>query len=366
MKGWHHKKPVQKFDKLNVTTFPLYGENLLVIGLFTIMFSLACIWASLPVGMGIRSVAFWFICITLFFNYAFVIVDYTSRGMQRVPRLSGEMVFPTHDTRLYTIAALTICYLAFLMSGEAELAQGKLIIAFFTYPLMFSLLIVHTSPSKLLNPIGLVKTLYLFSTSKDAVVFYFWQLVTGTVLYLEVTSFGVISAAHILWQVPLTLFLLFITFRALGVALNTKGPSFGLSVLQNAESYQQELEEEAARNLNEFVLKLHRLVRVHEYEQAFDLIKEFQKEEGHDQDDALFIRLSEWEDKGLARRMGTHLAERLMQKGDTQRALKVFRESYDMAPKRFEFSSQTMLERFVDEAKDLASIERLTAYRDRE
>jgi hypothetical protein len=54
---------------------------------------MACLWSSLPNAMGIRSIPFWLICITLFFNYVFVIVDHTSRGFQRAPKLSGELAF---------------------------------------------------------------------------------------------------------------------------------------------------------------------------------------------------------------------------------------------------------------------------------
>ena len=105
------RKAKPQYVRLQILAFPFYLENILVLLLFSAMFITACLWASLPGWMGLRSVGFWFICITLFFNYVFVIVDFTSRGMQRVPKLSGEMVFPTHDLRLYTIALLTICLL---------------------------------------------------------------------------------------------------------------------------------------------------------------------------------------------------------------------------------------------------------------
>lgn len=360
MISWKNKQPVRPFEKLTVLSFPFYLENLLVIGFFSMMFTIACIWASLPAGMGLRSVSFWFICITLFFNYIFVIVDYTSRGLERVPKLSGEMVFPTHDSRLYTIAILTIGYLAFIMSGwETSGRSIRLIIAFFTYPLMFSLLIVHQRLITLFNPVKLLTTLFLFSRSVDALVFYGWQLLTAVVLYLEIAFFNEIAFAHIFWQVPLTLLLLFITFRSLGVALNTNGPSFGLKVLQNEETHLEAIDEDARIELDKFILKLHRIARVHEYSQAFGMIEEYQKKEGHQQDHALFNRLCQWDDKRLASMLGAQLAERLLTAGAREQALKVFRESYDMAPSRFHFSSGTVTNMFVDATKDLASQERL-------
>lgn len=113
MLDWRHPRPASDFQELTIFRFPFFLENLLVLGLYSFMFFMACLWSSLPNLMGIGSASFWLTCITLFFNYGFVIVDHTSRGFQHVPKLSGELVFPTHDSRLFTITGLTLCYFAF-------------------------------------------------------------------------------------------------------------------------------------------------------------------------------------------------------------------------------------------------------------
>jgi tetratricopeptide (TPR) repeat protein len=359
---WRVRRPVQAFDPLRIFQFPFYLENILVILLFCIMFITACIWASLPVGMGIRSVPFWFLCITVFFNYMFVVVDWTSRGFQHMPKLSGDLVFPSHDSRLFTIALLTLCYLAFLLGNWAEEFRAvRLLAAFFTYPLFFGLLIVHSRLTELLNPIKLLKTLYLFSTAGVSLIFYVLQLVTGALLYFEFQAFGQISLAHLLWQVPLTLILLFMLFRSLGVVLNTQGPSFGLPVLQNEDTQSAAFEEEARVELDKFVMSLHRWARVNEFGEAWKLIQAFQKENRHHLDDALFTRLSEWTNQRLAAMLGADIAERLMREGDTKRALSIFRQSYDMSP-GFRFSSGSMALQFLERASDLASRQRLFGY----
>lgn len=354
------RKAKPQYVRLQILAFPFYLENILVLLLFSAMFITACLWASLPGWMGLRSVGFWFICITLFFNYVFVIVDFTSRGMQRVPKLSGEMVFPTHDLRLYTIALLTICHFTFVFgSWETASMPLRLAITFFSYPLMFSMLIVHQDLKTLLNPLKLVGTLYLFSQSRDALVFFICQLVTAGFMYFAFTTYGDISFAHIFWQIPVTLTLLFITFRALGVALNTRGPSFGLSVLQNEATFDEAISEAERIELDKFILRLHRWVRVHEYRKAFEMIIEYQAEHGHQSDDALFVRLSSWDDKRLAAMLGAQLAERLLLAHETDRAMKVFRESYDMAPTRFRFTNGTVALSFLNAAGDAASQQRL-------
>lgn len=363
MVEWRHRKPVADYEKLVVFQYPFYLENALVVALFSLMFIVASVWASLPVGMGLGSVSFWFVCVTIFFNYAFVIVDYTSRGIQRIPKISGELVFPTHDSRLFSIAALTICYLAFVFGGWDDSSKTiRLIIAFFTYPLMFSLLIVNVNPLTLLNPVALARSLWIFSTSIDSAVFYGLQLVTSSLLFFEIQYFGQISVAHVFWQVPITVTLLFMLFRSLGVVLNTQGPKFGLSVLQNAETHQAALEEQARVQLGDFILKLHRWVRVHEYKKAWALIEEFQREHQSSLDAELFHRLGQWDDKRLAAMLGANLAERLLHEGETERSLKVFRESFTMSPNKFTFSSGTVALLFADAAQDEASREKVYQY----
>jgi len=360
---WRHRQPVADYEKLEIFRYPFYLENALLIGLFSIIFVIASIWASLPAGMGIRSLTLWFVGVVIFFNYIFVIVDYTSRGIQRIPKLSGELVFPTHDYRLFTIAVLTICHMAFVLGGGEDTSKTmRLIIAFFTYPLMFSLLVVNINPLTLLNPIALARSLWIFSTSMDSAVFYGLQLATSSLLFFEIQSFGKISVAHVLWQVPITVTMLIMLFRSLGVVLNTQGPKFGLLVLQNAETHQAALEEQARVQLGEFILKLHRWVRVHEYKKAWALIEEFQREHQYSLDSELFHRLGQWDDQRLAAMLGASLAERLLHEGETERSLKVFRESYTMAPNKFVFSSGSVALLFADAALDEASREQVYLY----
>ena len=122
------------------------------------------------------------------------------------------------------------------------------------------------------------------------------------------------------------------------------------------------LEEQARVQLSEFVMKLHRWVRVHEYKKAWVLVEEFQRERQNSLDSELFHRLDQWDDKRLAAMLGASLAERLFREGETQRALKVFRESYTMSPNKFAFSSGTIALRFADAARDEASREKVYQY----
>ena len=137
--------------------------------------------------------------------------------------------------------------------------------------------------------------------------------------------------------------------------LNTQGPRLGIPVLQNEETQLRALEEEARIELSEFIMKLHKLVRVHEYKKAFALIESFQKENSHSLDANLFERLSQWDDKRLAVKLGAGFAERLLKEGDTQRALKVFRESYEMNPRKFKLTSGSRALEFLEAARDAPS-----------
>jgi tetratricopeptide (TPR) repeat protein len=133
-------------------------------------------------------------------------------------------------------------------------------------------------------------------------------------------------------------------------------------VLQNEDTHIASLERAAEIRLSQFVIQLHRLTRVHEYRKAFDLIQVFQKENHNNLDEPLYARLCEWDDKRLAAMLGANRAERLLRDGEAERALKIFRDSYDMDPIKFAFSSGTSSLLFCNVAKDRASQERLFKY----
>jgi tetratricopeptide (TPR) repeat protein len=133
-------------------------------------------------------------------------------------------------------------------------------------------------------------------------------------------------------------------------------------VLQNEDTHIASLERAAEIRLSQFVMQLHRLTRVHEYRKAFDLIQIFQKENHNNLDEHLYARLCEWDDKRLTAMLGADLAERLLRDGEAERALKIFRDSYDMDPIKFAFSSGTSSLLFCNVAKDRASQERLFKY----
>jgi hypothetical protein len=145
----------------------------------------------------------------------------------------------------------------------------------------------------------LIKSIVVFTASRFAPTFYLLQFVTGALLYFNIQSFGELSTWHLIWQVPITLTLLFLTFRALGVLINAQGPKLGIAVLQNEDTHIASLERAAEIRLSQFVIQLHRLTRVHEYRKAFDLIQIFQKENHNNLDEHLYARLCEWEDKRL-------------------------------------------------------------------
>jgi hypothetical protein len=363
VREWRIRTPVGEYKPLEVIRFVFYPENLLMLCLFSVMFWIACVWSSLPYGMGLRSAPFWFLCITLFFNYSFVVVDYTARGVKSLPKISGEMVFPSSDLRLYTFAFLTLSFAAFVFGGwESTDQSSRLMLAFFLYPLMLSVLIVSQRLSGLLNPVSLIKRLLIFVSSIRSFNFFALQFGVGWLLYWEIQSFGKIPIAHLIWQVPLTLVLLLVLFRLLGVVLNQLGPKLGLVILTNEAMHREAEIVEAGLVLDDFVQSLYRWVRVHEYGNAWREVDQFRKDNRHALDDALYVRLLALEDSRLAMMLGTQIAETRLKHGDVMGGLRIFRDCFLMNPDRFSFSSGGSALDFLDAGSDLASRQLLLRY----
>tara|TARA_E500000331_G_scaffold99082_2_gene95829 strand:- start:36 stop:1307 length:1272 start_codon:yes stop_codon:yes gene_type:complete len=351
MGHWNRKaKSVDHWEPLHIFRFPFYMENILVIVLFSFMFILACLWAKLPAGMGIRSVSFWILSITLFFNYAFVIVEHTSRGLQHIPKLSSNLAQQLHDVRLYLIAILTIFYLSAYWEFDKD--PAFLVFAFITYPLAFSLLVISRTWASLLNPVRLFKSLIIFVFSIQSLHFFAIQLVVGSLLFYELQVFFEVSGWHVFWAVPLTLISLFVLFRALGVLLNHHGERLGIPVLQNAESHQAAVAEGKRRELDDFVAKLYRHVRVHNYKKAWAEVEEHLQETNYINVDDLFVRLCEWDDKKVASRLGSELIGRLVKNNEFDRALRVFRECCEMSDGNLRLPNGSVTLILVERARD--------------
>ena len=363
MPDWRTRTPVGEYKPLEVIRFVFYTENIMMLCLFSVMFWIACVSSLVPYGMGLRSAPFWFLCITLFFNYGFVVLDYSARGVKSLPKISVELVFPTSDLRLYTVALLTLCFTAFIF-GDWEFTDQstRLILAFFLYPLMVSVLVVSQSPSALLNPVTLIKRLLVFVSSFRSLNFFLLQFFAGWLLYWEIQSFGEISIAHLIWQVPLTLALLLMLFRLLGVVLNHLGPDLGLAILTNEEMHKKVEIAETLLVLDDLVQLLYRWVRVHEYANAWRELDQFRKENRYVLDDALYLRLLEMEDSRLAMMLGTKIAESRLKDGDSMGGLKIFRDCFLMNPHRFSFSSGGIALDFLAAGSDLASRQLLLRY----
>jgi hypothetical protein len=193
------------------------------------------------------------------------------------------------------------------------------------------LLVISRTWASLLNPVRLVKSLIVFTFSLESLRFFAIQFVVGALLYFELQIFFEVSGWHVFWAVPMTLVMLFILFRALGVLLNSQGERLGIPIMTNAKSHQTALTESKRLELANFVAKVHRHARVHNYKQAWAQVEDHLQTTDFANIDSLFERLSEWEDKKIATRLRSVLIERLMETGDFDRACRVFTECHTMS-----------------------------------
>ncbi|MCB1646795.1 MAG: hypothetical protein KDI36_15155, partial [Pseudomonadales bacterium] len=153
--GWHSRSELGEFRRPVLVGYVTRLETLLIILLFSVLFWVCSLWLRLPF-FSVRSIMLWIISVTLFMNYGFVIIDYTARGLDKLPALSGELVFPTHDTRLFRVIGLSLVFFGIHESLEDQSARQAFVMAsFFVYPIFFAVMIVSRNAGQLLNPVTL-------------------------------------------------------------------------------------------------------------------------------------------------------------------------------------------------------------------
>ena len=113
-------KPIRidKFEDLDVFSFPLRVENIANTIFFSLIFSylLGVIRVVGPGGF-VWTIGLTYVSCMFFFGYLFVIVDYTSQGYQQIPKLSANLLI-AERSRLFKELILISSFVALFFLSD--------------------------------------------------------------------------------------------------------------------------------------------------------------------------------------------------------------------------------------------------------
>jgi hypothetical protein len=343
------RETIDRFNELEVLSFPFRFGNLVLIIVYTLVYTyLTTVWSILGAGGIALTASLTYVTALFFIGYLFVIVDYTALGYQEIPKLSKNLL-ESEKARLFKEMILLSFFLS-LMFVIDEL-YWRLFIAIASlvlFPLATSVVLLEEKLMSAFNPLKWLAMLQDINSDK---VFYRFLTIEGlliSVVYLTlVWDLGFIGIA-------VTLVLAIMLFRSLGVVLHSNADALGILVqfgkqieaAQEAEIVQQEIHEEA--------LALYRMATSGNTADALERLRKRLAADHYSTEADFFAQIRTWEDPQLAIIAGQDYIPRLARRGELKLALGILEFCYQANKQQFKLGNAGLIFELAEQAETRA------------
>ena len=302
------------FEPLQIVGFALRIENLLLITPFIVYWSFL-LTANFAAGehgeaLLVRAIIGIFLSVALFSCYLMIVLDYTARGYQKPPKMSGDLIDSVKSRFFKSTLAVSVFLSVSASLGSSNAQIPFLLLTAMCFPFVMAIIAIQDSFTRAVNPWNW--WLFLRAIAWDKHVFNYLLCIS---LFL-ISAYLVFSSAHLAITIPLVAIataLLLTLFRAIGVLIRANATSLGLPVRFSAEIERQQLDENKRLEEADFTEALYRLVAADRIKQAWT---EYQDYVGGDIDvmQRLWPIVSKWSNPALALLAGQVYIERLIER----------------------------------------------------
>jgi hypothetical protein len=259
--------------------------------------------------MVVRSLFAVYLTLGFFVCYLFIILDYTARGYQSPPKISGDLM-TTHKLRFIKSLAIISLFISLLYTaaGSPMLLFLMAIFTLLFLPVCFCVIAIQDSFLNALNPLHWA--MFLQGIEFDQSVAHY------VIAMLLVAASGYSMGIDLGWfnwvSVTCVVFSLILMFRCLGVVVHTHAANLGLSVRFGPEIEAQQVAEAKRLELADFSLSLFQKVEVHRTKEAFAAYQQRLTDDRFESEDMLWQMIIKWSSSELAVLAGQGYIERLM------------------------------------------------------
>lgn len=322
---------VDHFESLQIVGFVFRVENLLLVIPFIIFWSFLLINYMAVSGTAglfviVRSVMGIFLSLALFFCYLLVVLDYTSRGHQKPPKISGDLIDKNKGKFFKGILSLSFFMSAAATLGGSEWLSWFAAISLFILPMVLSIIAIQESFSRAMNPLNWF--LFVAALSWDKQLAKYLVCYGLLILSLEWT-FTQQDFARVIPAVTVSTMLLVALFRSIGVLVHANAESLGLPIQFSHEIEQQQIAENLRRDESDFSADLYRLVQADKINEAWSEFQNHLKQT----DELALARfwpvISKWPNPALALLAGQVYIEQLVKQQNYQTAWQVLAVCFD-------------------------------------
>jgi hypothetical protein len=353
---WLAGPPAAQFEPLHLFRFPFTIVNIGVNLLFLILLSGAAYMLRIPSGAFVMvSIPGLYIAAILYTHYMFIIVEYTSLGYQVLPKISGAMIRPTYDQRLFKeVVVVVVLLYGYHQISNVTIQSIYICSTLLVFPLITAVITIEKLFFRALNPIVWWQMIKEIGPSRQAFMYLMIQLGTMALIADFLTRIHVIHQGYFIPYIFSILILLMWMFRSLGIMLHDRADALGLLVRYSKDKDVAEQESYENQQIEDFVRKLHSLCSSNKYQEAWQLLSARLEQDRYSTEAFYFNRLQKLQDPHLAKRMGLNYIEKLISNDEQHEAWRVF-EFCTSAP-GFEFkplSGQSVI-RLAESADSVA------------
>jgi hypothetical protein len=309
---------IKTFEALQVNRFCLRSENLVTIGLFTLIFSYVgrILFTMGPAALA-ASIVLIYVSGLLYLGYLFVITEQTAYGHQRIPPLSAQ-ILTQEKPRIFKLIIIVSMFFSFGYALQAPLAQIIFVLtSAILFPVSMSVLILTTSLIAALNPAKWIAAIRALQMDFRLVNYLGWQLATMGLIYVLLTrDMGWTNILVTLAFVSASITM----FRSLGVVLHSNADELGIDVLFSQDITDSKIANAFDNELSVLSDKLYQLSNAGEHNKAQQSYQQHLETNAYASEALMFDRFRKWEDSRFAIKVGRSYIDRLVCAGKNSEA----------------------------------------------
>lgn len=237
-----------------------------------------------------------------------IVLDFTARGYQRHPKISGDLISQSKSTFLKSILALSVFLSISVSLGNGPGQVPFLIVTTLCMPFVMAIIAIQNSFSSAINPFNW--WLFLRAINWDRHIF---NYLFCSSLFLS-SAYLVFESASAGLTIPLVAIatpVLLALFRAIGVLIRANADAWGLPVRFSAEIEQQQLSENTRGDGSDITGAWHRLVAADRVSQAWQDYQGYVKTDFETME-RIWPVISKWSNPALALLTGQVYIEHLV------------------------------------------------------
>lgn len=336
----HRDEVIVPFEDLTIFLFPLSGFTIFVYLLLAPVFAILIMVSGMHMFIALRTLPIWMIAVSALMHYGFVILDYTSRGRQLVPRLTWDMLTAQFNSRLAKELLFLSVWVSFVFTFENPAIQLALIISsLVVFPSATSYIGMQDSFTSAINPVQLFQFIkhmgYGAVTAKLAVI----EIALGALLFLGIQKGATASLLNLFLGSFAAVYLILILFRCIGVLLHSRRKELGLLTEFSPEQEDAQRQNQVHSKRADIVFDLHRLSQRGNTKEAWQMLDAVLKEDNFESETEYFDAISEWHYPLLMLRMAQSYIERLLERKDTHRAWQILELCHSRSEGKFQLPS---------------------------